>query len=187
MSLRALSLVLCLACGGGAHAFDLGTLMNQLASRGDAAASFTEEQTLAALDRPLKSSGELRYEAPGRLVKRTLEPRAETLRYEDGVAWSERGGRARKVDLRRYPQVLPLVESIRATLAGDRNALEHLFEPMLEGDESAWRLRLVPRGPQARELIRVIRIEGRGADIATLTLERPNGDRTVTTLMPHAP
>lgn len=179
-------LVLLLACGA-ARAFDLGSLMTHLASRGDAAASFTEEQYVAALDRPLKSSGELRYHAPGLLEKRTLEPRPETLRYEDGIAWSERQGRQRKVDLHRFPQVLPLVESIRATLAGDREAIERLFEPVLEGDEAAWRLRLVPREAEARKVVSVIRVEGRGTDIARLTLERPNGDRTVTTLMPHAP
>jgi hypothetical protein len=71
--------------------------------------------------------------------------------------------------------------------SGDRDAIERLFETMLEGDEAAWRLRLVPRAPDARRLIRVIEVEGREAEVLSLTLERPNGDRTVTTLQPHAP
>ena len=180
-------LVLALLAAPAARAFDLADLMMRLAARGDAAASFTEEQHLATLDRPLRSSGELRYRASGELEKRTLAPRAETLRYADGIAWSERGARTRRLDLSRYPQVLPLVESIRATLAGDAQALTQRFEVELDGHASAWRLQLRPREAQARALIRVIDIEGRDADVTRLVLERPNGDRTVTTLMPHAP
>jgi len=35
-------------------------------------------QQLAMLERPLQSSGELLYDAPDRLEKRTLKPKAQT-------------------------------------------------------------------------------------------------------------
>lgn len=165
----------------------LDRLMQQLAARGDAAASFTEEQHVAALDRPVKSSGELRYRAPGGLEKHTLEPREEVLRYADGVLTSERGGRRTRIDLQRYPQALPFIESIRATLAGDRSALERLFELRVEGEAPAWSLLLTPRDAQGRKLVREIRIDGSGDDVRRVTVERARGDRTITTMTRHDP
>jgi hypothetical protein len=170
-----------------AHALELDELMQRLAARGDASASFVEEQHLAALDRPLQSSGELVYRAPGELEKRTLLPRAETLRYAQGRVSSERGGRRSELDLQRYPQVLPFVESLRATLAGDRSSLEKLFETALDGDEQGWRLRLVPRDPRARRLIREVLVNGSGTQLIAFSIQRGNGDRSVTILSPHPP
>jgi hypothetical protein len=182
----AITLLAAGACGQ-ARALELDELMRQLAARGAAAASFVEEQHLASLDRPLRSSGELVYHASGELEKRTLLPRAETLRYAQGRVSSERRGRRTELDLRRYPQLLPLVESIRATLAGDRPALEKLFVTALEGDAQRWRLRLTPRDAGVLRLIREVRVEGSDAQVLGLTLERANGDRSVTTMSPHPP
>ena len=81
---------------------------------------------MAMLERPLRSSGELLYEAPDHLEKHTLEPRPETLILEHGVLTAQRGHRS-QVSGCRLPQVVPFVESVRATLAGDRAALEHYF------------------------------------------------------------
>lgn len=186
------ALVTCAAwllAAAGAHAapLTLEQLMQDLAARGDAAASFSEEQQLAALDRPVRSNGELRYRAPDELEKHTLKPREEILRYSGGVLSSERGGRRTRVDLQRYPQALPFVESIRATLAGDRPALEKLFELRLDGERAAWTLGLSPRDPQGRRLVRDIRIEGSGGDLRRVTIERPSGDRTITTMTRHDP
>ena len=89
--------------------------------------SFVEQHFLALLKRPVESDGELIYEAPDRLEKRTLEPRSESLVLDGDVLTVRRGQRRRVVDLKAYPQILPFVESIRATLAGDRAALERVF------------------------------------------------------------
>src|SRR6266480_3270593 len=77
----------------------------------------------AMLERPLESSGELVYEAPDHLEERTLAPRVETLVLDHGVLTARRGSRSTTLPLREYPQVAPFVESIRATLAGDRAVL----------------------------------------------------------------
>ena len=59
----------------GGAAFE--QLLKLLAERRHDHVTFTEVQQLAILDRPLHSSGELLYDAPDRLEKRTLEPRRE--------------------------------------------------------------------------------------------------------------
>ena len=78
--------------------------------------------------KPVESSGELLYDAPDRLEKRTLKPKPEDLVLEGGVVTAQRGKHHYTLDLKQYPQVLPFIESIRATLAGDRAALERVFK-----------------------------------------------------------
>src|SRR5580704_4675906 len=106
---------------------DLDQVMAMLAMRQHGRVEFIEQQFLAVLSHPIESSGELRYDAPDRLEKRTLKPRAETLVLTGETLSVERAHGRRVMDLHAYPQVLPFVESIRATLAGDRKALERLF------------------------------------------------------------
>src|SRR5215468_9119128 len=106
---------------------DLDRLLALLAARRSSHVSFTEVHELAMLNRPLESSGELVYQAPDHLEKRTLKPKAETLVLENGVLSATRGHRRYELHLEEYPQVVPFVESVRATLAGDRAALERYF------------------------------------------------------------
>ncbi len=87
--------------------------MGLLAMRQHGRVEFIEQQFLSVLKRPIESSGELRYDAPDRLEKRTLKPRAETLVLSGGILTVERARSRRVMDLHAYPQVLPFVESIR--------------------------------------------------------------------------
>ena len=142
-----LILALAAACAAAAQttappAFD--ELLQLLAARRHGHVTFTEMQYLAMLDRPLQSSGELLYEAPDRLEKRTLRPQAQTLILEHDVLTARRGRRTHVMELRDYPQVVPFIESIRATLAGDRAALERFFRVQFDGTLAAWTLLLVP-------------------------------------------
>lgn len=180
-----LVLLLALATAGApaGESFDLASLMAALAARGDAEAAFEEELHLRTLERPLASSGTLHWRS-GALEKRTLRPRAETLRYVDGVASAERGGRRTRLDLRRSPEALVLVEGLRAVLAGDAAALEELFEHELTGAAATWTLSLRPREPRARAVLETLRIEGGGTELTRIELRRANGDRTVTRVLP---
>jgi hypothetical protein len=54
---------------------DLDAVMSLLAMRQHGRVEFVEQQFLAILNHPVESSGELRYDAPDRLEKRTLLPR----------------------------------------------------------------------------------------------------------------
>ena len=55
---------------------DLDKLMGLLAQRQHGHVTFVEEHFLAVLDRPVESSGELLYDAPDHLEKRTLKLRS---------------------------------------------------------------------------------------------------------------
>ena len=88
---------------------DLDQVMGMLAMRQHGRVEFIEQQFLKVLSHPIESSGELRYDAPDRLEKRTLKPRAETLVLTGETLSVERAHSRRVMDLHAYPQVLPFV------------------------------------------------------------------------------
>lgn len=157
----------------------LQRLLEGFARTREARASFVERKRIAVLDRPLVSSGELRFLAPDRLEKRTLRPKPERLRVEGDRLSLERGERSLELDLRSYPEVAAFVESMRGTLAGDLNALERFYALRLEGEPAAWALTLTPRSSAMAALVARVRIAGRHAEISVIEIEQANGDSTL--------
>jgi hypothetical protein len=143
---------------------------------------FIEQQFLAILDHPVESSGELRYDAPDHLEKRTLLPRAETLVLAGGVLTVERGGHRHVLDMHRYPQIQPFVESIRATLAGDRSALERVFRVQFAGSVERWNLILVPLDRQLAKSVAQVQIDGSRDQLLKIEIRQADGDRSLMTL-----
>lgn len=181
-------LVCLVAADASAASPELEQLMTALAARQHGHVRYTERQYLAVLDRPLESSGELRYDAPDRLEKRTLKPRPETLVLERGTVTVQRGRRKTVLDLRQYPQILPFVESIRATLAGDRAALERVFSLTFTGSFDDWQLALVPLDTKLAATVQQVLLQGRRDDIQVVETRIADGDRSVLTIgAPVAP
>lgn len=163
----------------------LDQLMALLAQRRHGHVSFTEVQNLAMLDQPLHSSGELWYDAPDRLEKRTLQPKPEDLVLEHGTLMMQRGSRHRTLSLRDYPQALPFVESIRATLAGDRRALEQYFVLQFSGSLESWTLELTPRDPAVARSVQRVRIAGERDALRTVEIHQHDGDTSLLTIGPE--
>jgi Outer membrane lipoprotein carrier protein LolA-like len=202
---RAFGLLLlgCLAAAGGAAAAssgpapnsvpqaasgDLDQVMSLLAMRRHGRVEFVEQQFLAILKHPVESSGELRYDAPDRLEKRTLLPHPETLILSGGVLMVERGEHRHVLDLQRYPQIQPFVESIRATLAGDRGALERVYHVEFSGSVARWTLTLVPLDLQLTRTVKEVAIDGSRDELLHVEIRQADGDRSLMTLRtPAAP
>jgi hypothetical protein len=163
---------------------DLDALMTLLAKRQHGHVQFIEQQFLAVLDHPLESSGEMRYDAPDRLEKRTLTPRPETLLLAGGVLTVDRGKSHRVVDLQAYPQAQPFIESIRATLAGDRAGLEKLFTLDFGGSLAKWSLTLTPKDAKVRRSVAQVRIDGAEDQVLRVEIRQADGDRSLMTLRP---
>jgi len=177
--------VLVAATVAAAPGQDLEQLMALLAQRQHGHVSFVEEHFLAVLDRPVESSGELLYDAPDRLEKRTLKPKPETVILEHGVITAHRGHRTYVLNLSDYPQIVPLIDSIRATLAGDRASLEHFFKVTLDGSLEHWTLLLLPSDPSVGKSVKQIRIEGVQDAIHTVEIQQSDGDRSLLTIGPE--
>jgi hypothetical protein len=158
--------------------------MRLLAAHRHGHVSFTEVHEMAMLKAPLTSSGELFYDAPARLEKRTLVPQPETLVLDHGVLTARRGHRQHVLELAAYPQVVPFVESIRATLAGDEAALERYFVTDFTGDLARWSLRLTPHEPVIARSIAEVTLAGERDAIRTIEIRERDGDRSRLTLGP---
>lgn len=168
-----------LSLSAEAASFTLARLMDALARNTHGAATFTEKKYLAMLDEPVESSGELLFVPPARLEKRTLKPKTETLVLDGDVLTVERRNRKHVLPLGDYPEVAGMIESIRATLAGDRRALERIYRLDLQGGSERWTLLLVPLDARAGGLVSRIRIEGERDELRTVEILQADGDRSV--------
>ena len=160
----------------------LEQLMALLSQRQHGHVSFTEIHTSSILDRPLESSGEMFYDAPDRVEKRTLKPKPESMLLEKGQLTLERRHKQYHVALADYPQAIPYIEAIRATLSGDRAALEKWFRVAYSANGTHWNLKLTPLDAKVAAQVREVSIEGALDEIATVTVQLANGDRSVTSL-----
>jgi hypothetical protein len=158
--------------------------MSSLAQRKHGEVAYREEDYLAILDRPVKSSGVLVYDAPDRLEKRTLKPKKESLVLQGDDLTAQRGRRIYHLQLSAYPQVAPLVAAIRDTLGGNEAALERVFKVDFTGTEDDWKLRLVPLDKDVARKVSTVEIAGARDEIRSVTISQVDGDRSVMTLGP---
>lgn len=167
-----------------AHAEDwtLDQLMQSLAQTRSGHASFVEKKSIAILDKPVESSGELLYVAPDRLEKRTLKPKPESMILDRGTLTIEQKGRKRVLQLQSYPEVAAFIDSIRGTLAGDRSALERAYQLSLEGGEQDWTLTLVPIDAKMKKVVEKIRIAGSRNELRTIEIRQADGDSSIMTI-----
>ena len=176
--------VLALLCNQAAYAapLSISQLMAGLAQHPQGAATFTEKKFISILDQPVESSGELLFIAPARLEKRTLKPRPETMVLDGDTLTFERGRRKHVLQLKDYPEVVGMIESIRATLAGDRKSLERVYDLSLEGGHEGWGLVLTPLDPKVGAVIARIRMEGVKDVVRSVEIIQADGDRSLMTI-----
>ncbi len=174
-----------LAAAAGADSGGLDRLMALLAQRQHGVADFEETQYLSLLKRPAHSSGVLSYDAPDHLEQRTLKPRAQSAVLDHGMLTLQVGSRQRTMRLQDYPQFAPLIDSVRATLAGDRTALEQRFEISFDGDLDHWQLRLRPLEPKLAAIVTRIRLSGERDAILQVEVQQSDGDRSLMHITPR--
>ena len=192
-----LAAILALAVAGPVHALDsapvasaapaFAEVMALFATRTRGHVAFTEIHEMAMLKQPVESSGELIYVAPDRLEKHTLQPKPETLILDHGVLSAQHGRHQYTVALSEAPQVVPFVESVRATLAGDAAGLQRYFSVGFEGDVAHWRLTLLPRDAAIARSVKEIHMDGARDAIRTVEIRESDGDRSLLSIGPELP
>ena len=184
LAIAALALHVSLA---GASDFGAAQLFDMLARERPGRATFHEKKHLALLDRPVESTGELTFTPPDRMEKNTLTPRPERVTVDRERVTLERGGKRHSLGLRENPSIAVLVESIRATLAGDFNAVVRAYSVALDGTPARWKLTLRPLDASAARIVERIDIGGERARVKTVEILQADGDRSVMTITPVAP
>jgi outer membrane lipoprotein-sorting protein len=169
----------------GAENWSLEALMQDLAQVKSARARFVERKFLRILNEPLEMRGTLSYSAPAHLEKHTLTPKRESLVLDqDRLTLEDEARKQRRtLALQEYPVIWALVESIRATLAGDLQSLNRFYHVRLEGDRREWRVLLTPRDSKMRAMVNEIRISGTGRSVRVIEVTEAGGDRSEMTII----
>jgi len=162
--------------------WDIDQLMQSLAQTRSGHASFVETKSIAMLDKPVESSGELFYRAPDYFEKRTLKPKPESMTLNGNSLIVERGQKKRTLQLQGYPEIAAFIDSIRGTLAGDRKALERTYQLSLEGDAKNWKLLLTPIDGKMKKVIKHIGISGVDNEVRMIAISQADGDSSIMTI-----
>lgn len=160
-----------------ARAAPLDDVMRGFAAIRASTARFSEEKTMPELDLPLPSRGTLTWRAPDFLEKHTTEPVEEIFRIQGETLTLERPqrGERQSMTLDRAPEVVPLVEALRATLAGDRATLERYHDVRFSGTAAAWEMALVPRSVRTQAVVQRMTLSGHGAAIRVVETQGGGG------------
>ena len=166
-----------------AHAADtawtLDRLMSTLARNKSGRATFTETKTLSIAAQPIESSGELVFVAPDHLEKHTLAPKPEHLVIDGDKLTVERNQRKFTMPLSQYPELGAFIESIRATLAGNRYALEAIYKVAIAGHGDDWTLTLSPLDARMRQVVSTITLEGTRDVLRSVAIRQADGDHSL--------
>ncbi|WP_198376754.1 LolA-related protein [Neoroseomonas rubea] len=153
----------------------LAAILAPLAAVRESRATFVEEKELPELERPLLSRGLLAWRAPDRLEKHTIEPVEERFLLEGEVLTIERRGERRQVALDAAPEIRPLVEAVRATLAGDAATLRAHHRVAASGGPARWRIELAPLSSRVRAAVQRIVLEGEAGAILLVETQGRDG------------
>ena len=177
-TVRRLSLAALLLAPGMALAseWNLDRLMHNLAEIRSDHAGFSEKKSIAMLDKPVESSGELYYTAPDHLEKRTLKPKPESLTVDGDTLIIDRNHQTHRLQLQSYPEIAAFIDSIRSTLSGDRAALERNYRINLSGTAEHWTLQLLPIDPKMQKVAKQIRIAGEQNTLRSIEIIQADGD-----------
>jgi hypothetical protein len=142
-------------------------------------ARYVERRYLHVLRAPIEIRGALVFNAPDHLEK-VADDGAERLTIDGDRLTIDRGtnGSPVVIALHEHPEIGILVESIRATLSGDGDALHRLFDVTSSGTLDHWQLVLQPRDPAERKLLQWMRVSGYAERITAIDTADGEGDRS---------
>jgi len=164
--------------------WNIDSLMRGLARHEGGRAKFVETKTIALLDKPVVSSGELNYVPPARLEKRTLKPKQEFMVLDGDNLRLERGKQVLSIRLSEQPEALAFVDSLRGTLAGDKAALEKNYKLRLSGSEEKWTLDLLPDDQRIAAFVVRITFGGSKNRVEWIRYLQADGDSAAMTIEP---
>ena len=152
-------------------------VMAALAAVRESRARFVEEKDIPEIEGLLTSRGTLSWRAPDRLEKRTTEPFEERLLVEGDRLLLDRPDRDlhQELALDTAPEIRPLVEAIRASLAGDAATLRWYFDIDFSGDLARWRMVLTPLSMRVLAAVQRIVLEGQGGTVLVVETQGREG------------
>jgi hypothetical protein len=159
-------------------AWNIDRFMQIMRANAGGETGFSEKKYLSMLEAPLESSGSLRYRAPDLLEMDIVSPERQSIKLEHENLTITQADHNTTLNLNDYPELSALIGSIRSTLAGDRAALEQIFQVYLQGAEPHWKLILLPKAPDKIAGVRRISLAGETRYLRLVEIEMRDGDRS---------
>jgi len=158
----------------------LEALMQRMASTTGVRAEFREEKTLALLETPLVSEGELYFIPPSRMARITTRPGRSSL-VIDGqkMSYTDEAG-ASDVDLAGNRVARTIADNFVVLFAGDLAALRERYQVAFVSEHPRWRIGLTPRAAPLSQFIASVELRGDGPALEQIAILEADGDRTVT-------
>lgn len=171
--------------------WNLDQLMHDLGQIRSSHTYFVEKKSIAMLTAPIESSGELIYNAPDHLEKRTIKPKPELMILDHDSLLIEIGKQQNfpmknngsyqryRIQLQDYPELAVFIDSIRATLAGDLITLKKDYQLSLDGNAENWTLSLIPFNEKMQAMVQRIDIAGAHDIIRSIKINQTDGDHSL--------
>ncbi|MGC8503963.1 MAG: LolA family protein [Acidithiobacillus sp.] len=159
--------------------WNIDQLMRSLAQTKSGHAGFVEKKFITMLEKPLESSGRLRFIAPDTLEMHTLKPKTEVMLVQGDTLTIDH----QEIHLQDHPELLAFIDSIRGTLTGNRQMLEQFFSLSLNGSADAWTLTMLPKQKRVADVIQQILVNGSDDTVTSIEIVKTNHDRSLITIV----
>lgn len=177
---RLMQLLLLLATAPllAAEADTLARIGAQIEQYGVLRADFVQTKQMAALKRPLVTSGRLVYSRRHGVLWLIEQPyRIGYVFGDERIVEIAADGTRRERGLRDVPGLAQVSRVFRAMLGANTTALREVFEVSVQGDAAKWEIELKPRQAQIAQFLSGLKLSG-GRFVDSIAIEESGGDRT---------
>ena len=150
--------------------WNITELMHALAQVKSSHASFVETKYIGFLDKPIQSSGNMRFVAPDTLEMHTVKPSDQMMLVQGNILTMGKY----IIQLDDHPELLAFVDSIRGVLTGNMGLLETHFMLSLKGNRNSWTLILIPKQNEFAKQIKHVTISGIGHMVRSIEIVKEN-------------
>lgn len=141
-------------------------------------AEFTQTKTIAALTRPLVTSGRFVFVRGQGLLWRIEQPyRVTYLLADRGIVEVDENGNAIRGGGGQATGLQHVSRIFRALFEPDIELLDQYFTPVASGDARHWELQLAPRQASLRQVFKTVRVAG-ARFVEQVVLDETSGDTT---------
>jgi hypothetical protein len=141
-------------------------------------AEFVQSKQMAAMKRPLVTTGHLVYSRLHGVLWQIEQPyRMSYVLVEDRIVEIGADGVRRERGLRDIPGLAQIGRIFRAMLGANTTALNEHFEANVEGDTDKWKIELKPRQQQLAQFLTGLQLSG-GRFVESIIISEAGGDST---------
>lgn len=174
-----LLLVAAITSAQSAEPDTLARISAQIEQHAVVRAEFSQTKQMAALKRPLVTTGRLLFSRHHGVLWQIEQPyRMSYILGEDRIVEITADGARRERGLRDVPGLTQVGRIFRALLGANTSALRDAFDISVQGDPNRWDIKLKPREAQLAQFLSGLNLSGERF-VETIRIDEAGGDSTV--------